>query len=519
MNNCTRRDFIKTVPATALGAWLATNSAHAAAPQTSALSRPNILFIMVDEMRWDAMSCAGHPFVRTPHLDRLAQAGTRFATTYTCAPVCVPSRYSLFTSRYGHCHGSLGNSTPTKPGELFLPAILRHSGYQTAISGKLHFLPSNQEFGFDYFWSYHEEGPGKLQNWPDYLEQKYGQDAHKLFDQPYPSDPLGKDIARLAYAKEDQQTFWITARALDYFKLRDTTKPFFLFVSYLDPHSPSHLTEPYWSMYNYKQMPRPVIPDAARKIRAAALKTGAQGPGPARSFIDNEEMAQKLTAAYFAKINMVDDNVGRLLDEAEKQGLLDNTIIIFTADHGNMLGDRGRWFKGVMYEGSSRIPLLIKAPPTSKYAETFNRGKVIEEVVEHIDIMPTVMEIAGQPLAGLPGIQGQSLAHLVAGTEPHWKNIAFAELGTQMVRTPQYKLIKLDDQYELYDMLQDPKEAHDLSHDPACANVLAELKSKMEAWLKECPPAPVIEGVEKSMPTAAVNRKAKRGKRAGNGAE
>ena len=460
--------------------------------------KPNILFIMVDEMRWDAMGCAGSLFAKTPNLDLLAKEGTRFSATYTCAPVCVPSRYCFFTARYPHSIGAKANSTPTHPGELFLPAILRNDGYQTAISGKLHFLPSGREFGFDYFWSFASEGPGKQESWPIFLDKKYGKDARKLLDQPYPDDPLGQDIGRPTYAKEDQQSFWITDRAIDFLNLRDKAKPFFLFVSYLDPHSPSHLTEPYWSMYDYKKMPRPKIPEEVKQARAKALQAGLSGPGPTRSYLDNEEMAQKLMATYFAKIAMVDDNIGRLLAEMKKQGLMENTLVVFTSDHGNMLGDRGRWFKGIMYDGSSRIPLLMKAPPESKYAATFNQGKTINEVVKNIDVMPTLLEMSGHSVEGRPGIQGKSLAKLVAGNYPQWDNTAYASLGTQMVRTAQYKLIASDKSCELYDMIKDPKEELDLAKDPAFAKVLTELQAKLEAWFKDSPPPPVIQGVEAS---------------------
>ena len=480
------------------------------AAQASSGSAPNILFIIVDEMRWDAMSCAGHPIARTPHLDRLAHEGTRFEATYTCAPVCVPSRYCFFTSRYAHVHGSLGNNMSTHAGELFLPAILKHQGYQTAISGKLHFLPPGKDYGFEYFWSYGYEGPGKLPNWPDFLEQKYGKPGRQLLDQPYPGDPLGRDIGRLSYPKEDMQSFWITDRALDFLHQRDQQKPFFLYVSYLDPHSPSHLAEPYWSMFDPKKMPRPDIPEAIKQERAKALKAGVSGAGSTtRVLIDNEEMAKYLAATYFAKIALVDDNIARLLQEVERLRLLDNTIIVFTSDHGNMLGDHGRWFKGVMYEGSSRIPLIIKAPTAGSLAAAFNRGKVVPEIVENIDVMPTLMEMIGTPLPAQPGFQGKSLVNLVAGKDPHWKNTAYAELGPKMIRTPQYKLIRNGEAFELYDLIRDPKEDHNLAGDPAHARALEELKTKLEAWLHDSPPRPVMAGVEKSEASDTVPGKAR----------
>jgi arylsulfatase len=490
------------------------------AAEPSAASRPNILFIMVDEMRWNALGCAGNPIARTPSLDRLAREGTRFATAYTCAPVCVPSRYCFFTSRYAHVHGSTDNGTPPRAGEVLLPVLLRHHGYETALSGKLHFLPPEQEYGFDYFWSFTTEGPGKLQRWPEYMDAKHGRgSARRLVpgSQPYPDDPLGKDLGKLPYPKEDSQTFWITDRAIDFLRRRDRQKPFFLFVSYLDPHSPSHLCEPYWSMYDADKMPSPRIPESVKKERAEAVRNDARGGG--RHLIADEKMARALTAAYYAKVTMVDDNVGRLLQQIESMGLADDTIVVFTADHGNMLGDHGRWFKGVMYEGSSRVPLMIKAPRRSAWAAAFNRGKTVNELVENIDVMPTLMEMIGRPLPAGAGFQGVSLANLAAGQETAWKTAIFAERGSMMVRTARYKLIKNqekniregDGDYELYDMVKDPGEDVNLIDDPACASVAAELKARLEAWQKDRPSAPVVRGVwtTQAAPTATPAAKAK----------
>ncbi len=467
------------------------------APQPT---HPNILFIMVDEMKWNVMSCAGHPLVKTPHLDQLAREGTRFATAYTVAPICTPSRYSFFTGRYAHVHGSTDNSTPPREPQVLLPCILKQAGYQTAISGKLHFIsPPNIDYGFDYFWSYKDEGSGKLPSWPEYIEEQYGKGAQKksLQTQPFPNDPLGKDLGKLTYPNADSQTSWITARALDFLDRRDKAKPFFLFVSYLDPHSPSHLCEPYWSMYQNEYDPEGIpLPPTFKQDLSKPLATNASRHG-----VNDPKIVKAMTAAYYAKVTMVDDNVGWLLRQLRKQGLAENTLIVFTADHGNMLGDLNRWFKGVMYEGSARIPLLMKAPAASAFAAQFNRGHVVSNIVESIDVMPTLCEMAGVPLPE-QGIQGRSMTALVAGKAGDWKERAFAERGSSMVRTQQYKLI-CDDrknagesgEYELYDLSKDPMETQNLATDPACAGVLKDLLARHETWQKDVPPPPVIPGV------------------------
>ena len=265
--------------------------------------KPNILFIMVDEMKWNAMSCAGHEIVRTPHLDRLAREGTRFATAYTVAPICTPSRYSFFTSRYAHVHGSTDNSTPPREPQVLLPAILKRHGYQTAISGKLHFIPNNLDYSFDDFWSFTSEGPGKLPTWPQDVEKKHGRGAARRLElQPFPDDPLGRDLGKLTYPKEDSQTFWITDRAIDFLGQRDKNRPFFLFVSYLDPHSPSHLCEPYWSMFDAEKMP---LPPTFKHDPSRPSATAAN-----RHEVNDPKIVQAMTAAYYAKVTMVDDNVG-----------------------------------------------------------------------------------------------------------------------------------------------------------------------------------------------------------------
>jgi arylsulfatase A-like enzyme len=200
--------------------------------------------------------------------------------------------------------------------------------------------------------------------------------------------------------------------------------------------------------------------------------------------------------------------------------LAENTTIVFTADHGNMLGDRGRWFKGVAYEGSSRIPLLMKGAANIPSAEVFNRGKVINEIVENVDVMPTLFDMAGLDLPS-QGIQGRSMVGLVSGTDKQWKNRAFEERGSLMIRTPQYKLIQNDPkelrrgggEYELYDLVQDPREEHDLAADPAHARVLEELKAQLKAWHSDVPPVPTIAGLE--LPTYEAESSAPPPKRGG----
>lgn len=219
-------------------------SGLAAAPAASS-PRPNILWLMTDEFRADAMHCSGNPVVSTPNLDRIAHEGVRFSTAYTVCPVCSPSRASAFSGRYAHVHGVTTNEVPAKNGEIFLPSILKYYGYHTAISGKLHFVPARFDFGFDQFWSFTSEGPTPEKGYQAFLKNKYGSPVK--FTKvpgtcPWPDDPLGRDVGLFNREPQDFETEWIADRALDYLRSRKgNPQPWFLYTSFLRPHSPSVL--------------------------------------------------------------------------------------------------------------------------------------------------------------------------------------------------------------------------------------------------------------------------------------
>lgn len=468
--------------------------------QSNNQQRPNILFVMVDEMRSDVMGCAGNQMVKTPNLDRFAAEGVRFTNSFTVAPICGPSRKSFFTGRYAHTHGVLENSDTPNIGELDLPLILKHYGYETAISGKLHYWPEEFSWGFDKFWSYRSEGPGEFESYPQYLKRNNISLKVEVGSCPYPNDPLGKDIGKYTCKKEELETYWITDRSIEYIKGRKADdKPFFLFTSFLLPHSPSRTTEPYFSMYDPNSIVAPHIPDERKEERA--LRISGKSKGSPRHTVDNEEMVRHLTAIYYSHVTQVDDNIGRLMNAIKELGLDKNTIIIFTADHGNMLGDLGRWFKGVMYEGSTRIPLMIKTPKNNAFSNYATGGKTIDRLVENIDVMPTLMELAGINIPN--GIEGVSMVPLLKGEKVNWKDEIFAERNSMMYRTIDYKIIKVpgkksgEDTYEFYDMKNDPKELSNLINIGSYSSLIKEFKNKLEQWQSTKLPSVQIEGLIK----------------------
>ncbi len=465
--------------------WLAGAGALAGAAR-AAQKRPNILFLMVDEMRWDAMGCEGHPLVRTPNLDRLARQGSRFANCYTVSPVCSPSRASVFTGRYTHVHGVEMNGIPAHPGEIFLPTILRHYGYHTAISGKLHYTPKPFAYGFDQFWTFSNEGPKPELGYAAYLKRKYGSPARfprKPGTCPWPDDPLGRDVGLFRYPREDFEAEWITRHALDYLRSRKgDPQPWFLFTSYLKPHSPSVEPEPYFSMYDPASIQPPKLPPNAREIRAA------QRDRAKRHYVDDERMVRVMSAKYYGAITHIDHLIGNLLAELDRLGMANNTLVLFTADHGNMLGDHGRWFKGVQYEGSAHIPLLWKWPE----GDPRNDGRVVDQVVENTDLMPSLLEAVGLPVPD--GVQGRSFLKLARGQDPDWKSSCFSQLNAGMVMHESWKLIDNSRNgtgpFELYDLRNDPKEERNLADDPKQRDRVAHYRAELARWRAERP-API----------------------------
>jgi len=448
--------------------------------------RPNILFVMVDEMRFDAMGCAGHAVVKTPTLDRLASQSAFFRNAYTVSPVCCPSRASTFTGRYPHVHGVRRNGLAYNDNEIFLPSILKHYGYRTAIAGKLHFNPKRYGFGFDRFWSYTAEGPEPELGHMAYLSKKHGKNAAKWASKPgtcpWPEDELGKDVGEFAYPLEDFETEWITDRSIAY--LRDSARqkePFFLFSSYLKPHSPSVEPKPYFDMYDAATIPVvPLPPDV--KERRAKLKGNSR-----RKVVDDVTMQRRMTALYYGAISHIDTELKRLFDELDRLGLRRNTVVVFTSDHGNMLGDRGLWFKDFMYEGSAHVPLMMSVPGS--------RARKLDPVIESIDLMPTLLDLAGIPVPA--GIQGRSFRPMLEkGAQPGWKNRCISDLTATMHLAGGYKFIDNNNgSLELYDLKNDPGEKTNLAGDPKYRAQLQSAQDALAKWRTEQPPAVRIPGM------------------------
>ena len=378
------------------------------------------------------------------------------------------------------------NEIAANNGEIFLPSILRHYGYHTAISGKLHYRPLRFDYGFDQFWTFTNEGPAPELGYQAFLKEKHGSPPKWPIVPgtcPWPDDPLGRDVGMFRYPEDDFETDWITACSLNYLRSRkDNRQPWFLFTSYLKPHSPSVEPKPYYERYDPREIPVPRLPANIKEFRA-----GLKGQDR-RRFIDDEQMLRVMSALYYGSITHVDKHVGSLLSELDRLGMAENTIVLFTADHGNMLGDHGRMFKGVMYEGSSHVPLIWRGIKGAKE----NTGRVDQKIIENTDLMPTLLDAVGLPIP--EGVQGRSFLPVLRGSGGGWKDRCYSQLATAMVRTPRWKFIDnsrdLSRGFELYDLRNDPKEERNLASEVAHRDMIDDFKRQLTAW-RAASPSPV----------------------------
>lgn len=489
----------------------------------------NILFVMMDQLRFDFLGCTGHPTIRTPTIDALAARGVRFANTFVQAAVCGPSRASFYTGRYVMSHGATYNNYPHRADELTLGDHLRPLGIRTALTGKTHMrpdLPGLARLGLD-----PDKGPGLLaaqcgfEPWdrddglqrlapfvPDTQYEAYlrsrGYEGINLWHEAANSvtrsdgeDNSGWLMRNACFpsiaAEEDSETAYMTRRAMDFVTdVGDT--PWCLHLSYIKPHWPYIAPAPYHQKYS------------ANDVLPGNRGTGEGEPHPVvNAFRDHPESIEfradicreTVIPTYMGLIEQIDDHLGRMLDFLDECGKLDETIIVLTSDHGDYLGDHGLGEKELYFEEALRIPLII-ADPSAQADET--RGTVAAQMVESIDLIPTLVEALGGDIAS-NWLEGRSLLPLIHGTDAgDWRDAVFAEhdyslrharlnLGLEpmqakswMVRTDRWKYIHhAHFRPELYDLSSDPKEQQDLGADAGHENVRAEMSSRLLSWFSE----------------------------------
>jgi arylsulfatase len=456
----------------------------------SAIDRPNVIFVLTDALRATALGLYGNPDVHTPHLEQMADEGVIFDWVYCASPSCVPSRCALLTGRYPHTNRSRVNSVLLHPEERTFPQVLSTAGYQLALSGKNHAYPNTGSNSlhtvFDWIYEVSHAGPVRptpdpeINAYKEFLQGLFIDKVKHLGEPWYPAtSPFREEICSTRLTMEGALTY-----------LRSAQEPFFLWCSIPEPHTPYTAPEPYASMYNPEEIELPgnYQDDLRAKPTYQLITQIVQ-----RMDTEPEWRVRQGLAMYYGMINFIDDQMGRLFECLRQTGLDEHTVVIFTSDHGEYVGEHGMISKAnQMYDSLMRVPMLVRWPGM------IPGQRRVDYLMEQIDIAPTILDLCGIPAPS--GMQARSFANLLVGGDYQPREVVFAESGMEgtptsleeayelmdqnlayhwggrpecwrgrvkMLRNRRWKYCYyLDGQQELYDMETDPQEMNNLASNP-----------------------------------------------------
>jgi N-acetylglucosamine-6-sulfatase len=436
----------------------------------------------VDDLRSDALGCTGHPFVKTPNIDRVRNEGALFKNAFVTTSLCSPSRGSFLTGTYAHVHGVLGQdrvpglanqygvSDPDWSKTPSFAQLLQRAGYETAYVGKWHMDPkADPRPGFDYWLSFKGQGV--------YVNPELNENGRTFTAEGYLTELLNEQALKFLGRKHD--------------------KPFLLYLSHKAVHGPRTIRPADDDLYSGAEWPKPESADddlrgKPRWQRAhVSVKAKSQLPGDVPDALPPAKWdpKNKNRIDYLRLLTSVDEGVGRILALLEEQGQLDNTIFIFAGDNGYFMGEHRFGDKRLMYEESIRIPFLMRYPPLAK------AGATIDQMALNIDLAPTLLDLAGAPPAS--HMQGRSLRPLLEGKTGGWRKSFLYEYWLDLkptipdmvgVRTEDWKLVRypnINDIDEMYDLKTDPHEMHNLFQDPRYAAKLEELTAELNRLMQE----------------------------------
>ncbi|MCD6405394.1 MAG: arylsulfatase [Planctomycetes bacterium] len=447
-------------------------------------NRPNIVLIMCDQLRGDCLGCDGHPVVETPNLDTMALEGVRFSRAYSATPTCIPARAGLYTGQSPSKHGRVGyldsvpwNYKTTMAGELAA------AGYHTQAVGKMHVHPARSLMGFhnvilhDGYLHCGRDVNRRLETIDDYLpwlRERAGSGSDYIDN----GLECNSWVARPWHLDESlHPTTWAAAQSIDFLRRRDPRRPFFLFTSFVRPHAPLDPPQVYWDQYINQDIPEPVIGDWAEEFPQGALVHASGHKGSVRP-----RALRRARAAYYALITHVDHQIGRLMQALFEHKLLENTIVIFTADHGDLLGDHNLLRKALPYEGSARIPMIAWTSP--RFDMGLLRGNVVDAPVELRDVMPTLLDAAGAPIPA--SVEGKSLLPLARGERVSWRDYLHGEhtVGDESAQyltdgREKYIWFSGSGREQLFDLENDPCELHNRAEDADAAKRLEHWRARL----------------------------------------
>ena len=491
----------------------------------------NILFVMYDQLRFDYLSCAGHPHLHTPNFDRVAAMGVRFTNAFVQSPVCGGSRMCFYTGRYASSHGAHWNGFPLRVGEMTMGDHLRKEGVDCWLLGKTHMKADAEgmarlglspdsvigarqaECGFDTWirddglWGHGPDGlyDEKRSPYNEYLKTK-GYESENPWADFANAGVDGDEIASgwifrnadkaANIREEDSETPWLTSKTIEFIDEMDGKGPWCAHVSYIKPHWPYIVPAPYHNMYGANHVPAAARHEVEREDPHPVF--GAYQSNKIAQAFQKDEVRQKVIPAYMGLIKQCDDQLGRLLEHLEESGRLEDTMIVLTSDHGDYLGDHWLGEKDLFHDPSVKVPMIVYDPRAEANA---TRGTTCDALVESIDLAATFVDIAGGKVPDHI-IEGRSLLPWLRGETPDWRKYAISEfdysatpqavqLGLEprdarlfMVFDGRYKMMHAEGGFRpmLFDLETDPDEFHDLAKGNAHQAEIDRLYGYLATW-------------------------------------
>ncbi len=447
-------------------------------------SRPNILFLMADQHRADCVGIDGNAAIHTPNLDRIGREGIRFRHAYSSTPTCTPARAALLTGLAPWNHGLLGTGPVGGKYAFTLPQALRDAGYYTQAIGKCHYAPQRNLHGFHHAILDESRRAGSIDFRSDYRSWFYS-NAPNL--DPDATGVGFNDYKGKAYVLPERlhPTTWTADTAVNFLGGYQRPEPFFLKVSFARPHSPYDPPERWMRRYAEARLPSPAVGKwaatryAPRSWKADDIWHGDMGAAETRTS----------RQAYYGSVSFVDEQIGRVLEALERRGWLENTLILYTSDHGDMTGDQHLWRKSYAYEASARIPMLMRWPGGLVSGA---RGQVSDAPVEIRDIAATCLDAAGVSTAAK--LDGRSLLDPARG-KPGWRSYIDLEhdvcydvsnhWNALTDGKTKYIYHARDGEEQLFDLTGDPHELKDLAATVAAAPRLREWRGRLVRHLEE----------------------------------
>lgn len=443
---------------------------------------PNIILITTDQQRFDTIAALGNKEIYTPHIDWLVDDGITFTRAYTDCPICMPARTTIINGQHAYTHGMTGNGGMKLAMKdcHSLPSLLTTAGYQTRAQGKMHFEPMRCNYGFE-----------QMELPMDYYREQQRLGTN---NQPKEHGVGENEITPVISTVHETEslTHWTVKRSIDFLETRDETRPFFLWTSFTKPHPPFDPCANYWALYSNREVSPPIHGDWSEQVEN--IPQGFMEPTYClnNAYRMVETQLQDVKRAYYACITQIDYQLGLLFARMREMNMLENTWIIFTSDHGEMLGDHHMASKTIFLEGSSHIPMIIR-PPVKSWTTHPLAGKKVDKLAQLVDIMPTILGIAGVEVPD--EAEGVNLLEL---DDTPIERTFFGLCANNHFGVMHGKMklcfTAIGGDELLFDLEKDPQEKCNLIADLAYSDKLSELRTDLKEKLMEFSPELIHDG-------------------------